>query len=530
LLQQPDRRRSPFATASAKAGSSHDPTVVDGRGRNIFAYDQKENAMTDSVTQTAPERTTTAHSRATAKQRLEDLPAPRGLPLLGNLHQLDPKQLHAQLEAWGQELGSNFTFKLGPKRILVTSNVEIALSALKNRPGRFRRLSTIEPVTKEMGLNGVFSVEGEAWRPQRDLVMRALAPQQLESFFPTLQFISERLLRRWQRSANAGTDTDVLQDLTRFTVDATATLVFGKDVNTLEAGEDAIQRHLGAIFPILSYRVNAPLPYWRYFKLPKDYQLDRSLKAVRSFVEEMIAHARERMRRAPAEKPHNLLEAMLALRDEPNSGFSDDDVYANVLTLLLAGEDTTAHSLAWAMHILAGKPELQSQLHRAARNALGDARVPMTFADTAKLGLFEGVAFEAMRMRTVAPMIFLEANETTELAGIEIPAGTAVFVLTRPASLDDNNYRDAKAFTPERWIGQRDSTREGHNTRAFLHFGAGPRFCPGRYLASLEMKMVLAILSRNFSVEYAEDPETTQEVFAFAMMPSRLRLRLSSIA
>ena len=92
-------------------------------------------------------------------------------------------------------------------------------------------------------------------------------------------------------------------------------------------------------------------------------------------------------------------------------------------------------------------PELQSQLHRAARNVLGDARVPMKFADTAKLGLFEGVAFEAMRMRTVAPLIFLEANETTELSGIEIPAGTAVFVLTRPASLDDNNYRDAKAFT-----------------------------------------------------------------------------------
>jgi len=146
------------------------------------------------------------------------------------------------------------------------------------------------------------------------------------------------------------------------TVDTTATLVFGKDVNTLESGEDAIQRHLGVIFPVFGYRINAVLPYWRYFKLPRDHQLDRSLKAVRSFVEEMIGHAREHMRRAPGEKPRNLLEAMLALRDEPNSGFSDDDVYANVVTLLLAGEDTTAHSLAWAMYILAAKPELQSQL------------------------------------------------------------------------------------------------------------------------------------------------------------------------
>jgi cytochrome P450 len=232
---------------------------------------------------------------------LQDLAAPSALPWLGNLHQLNPKQLHAQLEAWGKALGPTYTFRLGRKRILVTSDVEIALSVLRDRPGRFRRLSTIEPVAAEMGSNGVFSIEGEAWRPQRDLVMRALAPQQLEGFFPTLQLISDRLRRRWQRSVEAQADTDALQDLTRFTVDTTATLVFGKDVNTLESGEDAIQRHIGVIFPMLSYRVNALLPYWRYFKLPKDYQLDRSLKVVRAFAEEMIGHARERMRNAPGE-------------------------------------------------------------------------------------------------------------------------------------------------------------------------------------------------------------------------------------
>ncbi len=476
---------------------------------------------------TAPKRPMTAHTRA-SKRRLEDLPAPSALPLLGNLLQLSPKRLHVQLEEWGRALGASYTFKIGPKRIFVTSDVDIALAALRDRPGRFRRLSTIEPVAAEMGINGVFSVEGEAWRPQRDLVMRALAPHQLESFFPTLQLITDRLRRRWQQSADAGADTDALQDLTRFTVDTTATLVFGQDVNTLESDEDAIQRHIGVIFPMVSYRVNALLPYWRYFKLPRDYQLDRSLTAVRAFAEEMIGHARERMRGSRGESPKNLLEAMLALRDEPGSGFSDDDVYANIITLLLAGEDTTAYSLAWAMHSLAGDPELQARLHGAAREALGESRVPMTFADTAKLGLFEGAAFEAMRMRPVAPLNFLEANETTELSGIEIPKGTPVFLLTRPATLDDNNYRDAKDFKPERWVGRREGNRDGHSARAFLQFGAGPRFCPGRYLATLEMKMVLATLSRNFSIEHAEDPDITQEVFAFSMMPSRLRLRLRS--
>jgi cytochrome P450 len=458
------------------------------------------------------------------KWRLEDLPAPGGLPWLGNLPQLDAKRMHAQLEAWGQTFGKTYTFKLGPKRILVTSDVEIARAALKNRPGGFRRLSTIEPVSEEMGLNGVFSTEGDSWRPQRDLVVRALTPHQLESFFPTLQLVSDRLRRRWQRTVDEGTDTDILRDLTGFTVDATASLVFGTDVNTLESGEDAIQKHLGVIFPMVSYRVNALLPYWRYFKLPRDYRLERSLRAVRAFAEQMIESARENMLRSPGEAPRNLLESMLVHRDEPKSGFSDDDVYANILTLLLAGEDTTAYSLAWAMYILADKPELQSELHRAALEAFGEARQPVTFADTAKLDLFEGVALEAMRMRPVAPMLFLEANEDTELAGIEIPRGTPVFLLTRPATLDEKNYRDAGAFDPKRWVGRREM-REGHNAKAFMHFGAGPRFCPGRYLATLEMKMVLAMLARNFSITYAEAPEVTQEVFAFTMMPSRLRLR-----
>lgn len=463
-------------------------------------------------------------------RRLEDLPHPPRLPWLGNLHQLDPERFHEQLEEWNRQFGPYFTISIGPRRIFVTSDLETGLTALRDRPGRFRRLSTIEPVAKEMGINGAFSVEGERWRPQRDLVTRALAPGQLESFFPTLRDITERLRRRWLRAAENGGVTDILQDLTRFTVDTTATLVFGTDVNTLESNEDAIQKHLAVVLPMVSWRVNALFPYWRYFKLPKDYQLDRSLREVRGFAEQMIGHARERMRAAPEAKPRNFLEAMLQLRDEPNSGFSDDDVYANIITLLLAGEDTTAFTLAWAMHILASRPDLQQQLRQGAREALAEARVPPTLADTARLGLFEGAAYEAMRMKAVTPMGYLEANEDTVLGGFAIPKGTAVFVLTRPPALDDANFRSAADFVPERWMSKRESGRDGHNTRAFLAFGAGQRFCPGRYLATLEMKMVLAMLSRNFAFEPAEDPSLTKELFAFTMMPSRLKLRLKTVA
>jgi hypothetical protein len=141
------------ATVCDSTGES----VGDRHVRKIGQARSEGNAMGNRGIQAGPESPTTIRT----KQRLEDLPAPSALPWLGNLHQLDPKRLHAQLEAWCHALGPTFTFKLGPKRILVTSNVEIALSALRHRPGRFRRLSTIEPVAAEMGMNGVFSIEGD---------------------------------------------------------------------------------------------------------------------------------------------------------------------------------------------------------------------------------------------------------------------------------------------------------------------------------------------------------------------------------
>ena len=102
-------------------------------------------------------------------------------------------------------------------------------------------------------------------------------------------------------------------------------------------------------------------------------------------------------------------------------------MYANIITLLLAGEDTTAYSLAWAMHILAANRDLQLRLHSAALDALGDAHIPKTFADTAKLGLFEGAAFEAMRMRPVVPLIALQTNENVEFGGSRSPGALRCF-------------------------------------------------------------------------------------------------------
>jgi cytochrome P450 len=459
---------------------------------------------------------------------LSDLPSPPGLPLLGNALQLDPPRMHLILEEWAEQFGSMYTIGLGPKRVFVCSDPDLLQTALRERPDRYRRFSPIESVLEEMKANGVFSVEGEAWRPQRRLVMQALAAKNFSAFFPILRDITERLRKKWQHSAETGQVVDMTQDLVRFTVDTTTALAFGEDPNTIEEPGNVIQEHLAEIFPMIMKRTNAPIPLWRYFKLPSDRRFERSLRAVHRHVEALIERSKKRMHEDPSDIPRHLLEAMLAAANLPDSGITDEVIAANVMTLLLAGEDTTAHSLSWAMYFISQDKSLQSKLHLAATAAFGSSRSCPAFEDVKKLDLFEFVTQESSRFKPVVPAIFLEPIMDVVLGNVSLPSGTPLFFLLRPSMLDSKRFGRADEFLPERWSsGHLDV--QPHDSKTYAQFGAGPRVCPGRYLAGVEMRLVLSMLSRNFSMELATSPGSIKEIAAFTMVPSAMPVRLESL-
>jgi cytochrome P450 len=464
----------------------------------------------------------------TAVRSLSDLPSPRGLPLLGNVLAWDLPRLHLVFEAWAKEFGSAFTVRLGPKRVFVCSDADLLQTALRERPEGYRRFSPIESVLEEMNANGVFSVEGAAWRPQRRLVMQALASRNLSVFFPVLKEITERLRKKWEHSANAGQVVDMAQDLVRFTVDATTALAFGEDPNTIEESGNVIQEHLAEIFPMIMKRINAPLPLWRYFKLPSDRKFERALHAVHRHVESLIERTRKRMRDQPSDNPRNLLEGMLDAANQADSGITDEVIVANVMTLLLAGEDTTAHSLSWAMYFISQDKRLQSRLHLTSTEAFGSSRVCPAFEDVKKLDLFEFVAQETSRFKPVVPLIFLEPIKDVVLGNVSLPSGTPLFFILRPSMLDGKHFGRPHEFLPERWSTGHLEVQP-HDPKAYAQFGAGPRVCPGRYLAAVEMRLVLSMLSRNFSMELATGPDSIKEIAAFTMMPNTMPVRLESL-
>jgi cytochrome P450/nitrite reductase/ring-hydroxylating ferredoxin subunit len=465
---------------------------------------------------------------APALRAIADLPGPEGLPLLGNALALRAGRTHLVLEEWARRYGTMFVVRIGRRPLVVLSDPRLYGPVLRERPETYRRPSNLEAIFDEMMVSGVFSAEGEAWRAQRRLAMQALSQRHLRGFYPTLREVALRLRRRWLAAAQDGRELDVAEELKRFTVDVTTRLVFGHDANTIErSDDDLVQRHLAHIFPAFNRRLFAPFPYWRYLRLAADRRLDRALREVYAWLEEVIGRAREALAAHPerAESPANFIEAMLTARDEQGRPFPDSVLFGNALTMLLAGEDTTAYTLAWSVHHLCDSPSAVAALRAEVDAALGDELAPVDLDQASLLPYATAVANEAMRLRPVANVLLFEANRDVVIGDVAIPRHTRLGVLTRIPVLDPARFESPERFSPERWLEGAANGR-AHDPSSVIPFGSGPRICPGRALALLEMRVVLATLYRSFEIERVGDSADVRELAAFTIAPVGLRARV----
>jgi cytochrome P450 len=213
-------------------------------------------------------------------------------------------------------------------------------------------------------------------------------------------------------------------------------------------------------------------------------------------------------------------------RDQPGSEFTDQDVSGNIFTALLAGEDTTANTLAWLCHYLCDHPQVQMRMAAEADAMLAGADVITRFEQAAQAPYIDAATREAMRLKPVAPVLFFESNEATRVGDIEIAARTPITTLMRPPAIDEAVFPDALAFRPERWLaGGANETETAESKRALMPFGGGPRFCPGRYLALLEIRMVASMLVHNFSLQRRPGTRATER-YNLSMMPEGLWVQL----
>jgi len=444
---------------------------------------------------------------------------------LGNALQFRSSSLHLRLENWARIYGPYYKLRVPGRDLLVVSDHAAVAKVLRDRPSGFSRTARLREIGQEMGLQpGVFSAEGDDWLRQRRMVMAGFDPGHVRRYFPALVQVAQRLGKRWERAAQSPDPIDLQSDLMRYTVDTIAGLAFGANVDTLGSDTDVIQQHLDKIFPALFRRITAPLPLWRLLPSAADRALARSMVEVNRAVDGFIAQARRRMQHDPQLRtsPRNLLEAMIVEADKPDSGISDAQVAGNVLTLLLAGEDTTANTIAWMIYLLWTHPETLQQAKDEIQAHVRDSHSP-TMEEMDGLHYLQACIHETMRLKPVGPQLPLQANRDLAVGDVQVPRGTIVINLLRSDTLREDLVDHATEFRPERWLQENNPVK-----RMSTPFGAGPRICPGRYLALLEMKIAMTVLLGRFDITHVgtTDGLPPQERLSFAMMPVGLLMRL----
>ncbi len=459
------------------------------------------------------------------------LPGPPGHWLLGNARGLKRERLHEAVESWVDRYGPFLKFRIGRHPYVVIADPTLIQAVLRNRPDLFSRGSRLSAIIEETGPTGLFTAEGERWRRQRKLVMRALTPEAIRGFFPHVRRVTERLQARWGAAADGGQPCDVARDLKCFAVDIAAGLAIGEDVDTLRHPEDPFQSDIEFWFWLIGRRLASPLPYWRWFSLAPERRL-RATQARRDLLlARVIRDARQRLDADPGRRAHpaNILEALIVARDAPDSEFSDEDVKGNILTMLFAGEDTVANAIAWLLLHLASDAQLAHTARIESDGVLAPGGLVTDFEQLDRLRFLESIALESMRVRPVAPILGVTARSAVNLAGLRVEPGQTLMLALRSASRRSGSFTPFDAIEPQRWMtstGAGDSPLHDPRRDAFP-FGGGPRLCPGRYLAMVEIKMAVSMALRGFDFALAGDPADRRERYTFTMGPQSLRMLLA---
>jgi cytochrome P450 len=407
--------------------------------------------------------------------------------VLGNLPELRRDAL-GFLRHSRAAYGDVFRLRFGPRDVLVVAEPAAARAVLVDQAASFRKGRGIQKMQNFLG-QGLLTAEGETWRAHRRLMQPAFHRAALTGMAGDIVQATEPLLSRLDGAARSGEPLQLDSEMLRVTLRAVAAVLFGTALD--DAALEVVERELPPLLARTASRVRSVVDWSP--PTPARRREQASARALDDIVRGMIAARREAAHTDPTEA-RDLLGMLLAARDENGQGgLSDGELRDEVMTLFLAGHETTATLLTFLFLNLARHPEVRSQVQAEVRGVLGD-RVPGA-ADLPALPLLNACIQETLRLYPPAWLVPRQATRAVTVAGVPLTQGdnvsVNVFLIQRHARF----WPQPDAFRPERW-------QTGARTpEAFMPFGAGARMCIGNHLALLEAGLIAALVLRDFTLD-----------------------------
>lgn len=429
---------------------------------------------------------------------LQHPPASRGLPLIGHLNEYRKDTL-GFLEGMAKEHGDVIHLRVLDYSFYLVSHPELIEEVLVTKSKSFIKSKDYRDELSFLG-NGLINSEGSFWLRQRRLAQPAFHRKRISSYGETMVSYAQRLLTSWDASANRGAERDVNEDMVRLTLEIVAKTLFHVDI-----AEDA--HEVGEALDVFMHNTRTDKPLWQMlipkgFPTPANRRFKRANQEMDRLVYDLIARRRE------SGKDEGDLMSMLMQTQDADTGESmtDKQLRDELLTILMAGHETTANALSWTWVLLARHSEVEAKLHAELDEVLG-GRAP-TMQDLPRLRYTEQVIKESMRVSPPVWGVGREALEDCEIGGYAVPKGMQVSITQWLVHRDERFFEDAKAFKPERWT---QGFEKSLSKFTYFPFGGGPRLCIGNNFAMMEAVLLLATLAQKYRLELTHPEEVVPQ-------------------
>jgi len=406
---------------------------------------------------------------------------PRGLPVVGALRELARDAL-GFLDDTARVYGDVVPFTVGRRRAWLLSHPDDVEAVLVRQRERLTKDLITAELSSVLG-QGLLTNEGDDWKRQRRLIAPSFTPRHLAAY-------GEAMVRSTAESLPpVSDDRDVHEDFTRITLHIVLRTLFGSEPEGEAGRVGEVLEGLMSSFEVENRTVWRLVPDW----VPGPHR--RRVDVLREQLDTLIYGLVARARREGTDDRVDLLARLLAARDDDGRAMSDEQLRDELLTLFLAGHETTALALSYTLWLLAEHPEVLARVHAELDEVLAD-RAPGT-ADLKQLPLLTAVVKEGLRLYPPAWAVGRQAAADVEVGDTIIPQGDQITVSPWVMHRDPRWWVGPTRFRPDRWLtGETDELPRF----AFCPFGGGPRVCVGQHFANMEIALVLATLLQKRSV------------------------------
>lgn len=419
-------------------------------------------------------------------------PTPSGLPVIGSTIAFARDPLGFPERAI-QEHGDVVSFRFAGQNAVVLGHPDHIRHVLVDNADNYWKGEYFNNQLALLG-DGLFTNDGESWRRQRRTMQPMFHPDEVASYGDTMVAYTDRLVNTWAEHE----PINVEQEMMKLALQNVTSALFSVDL------EDEVPGIVDAIDHVMdnfrrSRRLPVSLPGW--VPTPGRIRYNRAVETFDAVVADIIRDHRE-----AETPPDDVVSRLLHARDDEGNPMTDEQIRDEVLTLMLAGHDTTGLALTYIWYLLATNPRVEEKLVTELDTVL-DGRLP-TLTDLPELPYLDQVVTEALRLYPPVYFFVREPYHNDAIDGYGIPAGALVMIYQWIVHRDPRFYENPAEFRPERWT---DEFKDQLHPFAYIPFGGGPRRCIGEELALMEIRLVVATIAQQVSLGLGIEPPLALE-------------------